>query len=61
MSRKKSNTYGNLVSNKDSFLKQWRKGGLFNEIIVGHLCRQPEPKLGLDLTTYEYMLNEPKI
>lgn len=58
---KESNTYVNLAYNKDGFLNQWRKDGRFNEIMLGHLCGQLEPKLGLHLTTYEYVLNESKI
>lgn len=59
--QKKTNAYGNLVYNKDGFLNLWRKDGLFNEIMLGHLCGQLELKLGLNLTTYGYILNESKI
>lgn len=58
---KDSNAYGNLVYNKDGFLNLWRKDGLFKEIMLGHLCGQLELKLGLNLTTYGYILNESKI
>lgn len=45
ISKEDSNTYGNLVYSKDGSLNQWRKDGLFNDFMLGHLCGRLEPKL----------------